>query len=136
MVIQPISLFKIKRAAQVDKVANILLNEFDSIRHELLKSKLERHGYKVWSVKHLSDTISTLHDVTIDLMILDLDNQSIDEIIEFADYWKGIFILFQSSRPEIKYDFRCWMADEFIYKCKSCENILQAVEKLLLVHGK
>ena len=131
MVLQHVSLVKIKRLAKRDIMANILLNEFDQSRHKLLRSQLEHRGHQVLSVDDVNDIIATLKEVTIDLMILDLDNQSLDELIEFANRWKGIMIVFQTSCPVLKQDFRSWVADEVIRKCHNGENLLQAVVQLL-----
>ncbi len=112
-------------------MAVILLNEFDPDHHRLLRTKLEGRGYQVLSVNHINDIIATLKEVAIDLMILDLDNQNIDELIEFANRWRGILILFQASYTEHMQDFRCWMADGFVCKCNNGENVMQAVVQLL-----
>jgi len=97
-------------------MATILLNESDPVRHELLRLRLQRQGHNVWSAQHLNDIIATLHDVAVDVMILDLDYQNLDELSAFANRWKGIRILFQASSTVLLQDFRCWMADQFIFK--------------------
>jgi DNA-binding response OmpR family regulator len=112
-------------------MATILLNESDPLRHELLRMRLQRQGHKVWSASHLNDIIVTLHDVAVDLMILDLDHQRLDDLAAFADRWKGIKILFQASSPALLRDFRCWMADQFVVKLYNGENILRVVTQLL-----
>jgi two-component SAPR family response regulator len=85
----------------------------------------------VWSASHLNDIIATLHDVAVDLMILDLDHQRLDDLAAFADRWKGIKILFQASSPALLRDFRCWMADQFVVKFHNGENISRVVMQLL-----
>ena len=112
-------------------MATILLNESDPLRHQLLRLRLQRQGHKVWSAHHLNDIIATLHDVVVDLMILDLDHHNLDELSAFADRWRGIKILFQASSPELLQDFRCWMADQFICKFHDGENVSRAVTQLL-----
>lgn len=112
-------------------MATILLNESDPLRHELLRLRLQRQGHKVWSAHHLNDIIATLHDVAIDLMILDLDHQRLDDLAAFADRWKGIKILFQANSLALLQDFRCWMADQFVVKFHNDENISRAVAQLL-----
>ncbi|MCI0693782.1 hypothetical protein L0337_17465 [candidate division KSB1 bacterium] len=112
-------------------MATILLNESDPLRHELLRLRLQRQGHKVWSASHLNDIIATLHDVAVDLMILDLDHQRLEDLAAFADRWKGIKILFQASSPALLQDFRCWMADQFVVKFHHSENLARAVAQLL-----
>jgi hypothetical protein len=85
----------------------------------------------VWPAHHLNDIITTLHDVAIDLMILDLDQQRLDELSAFANRWRGVKILFQASSPELAQDFRCWMADQLVIKFHNGENISHAVAQLL-----
>jgi len=112
-------------------MATIILNESDPMRHELLRTRLQRQGHNVWSAQHLNDIIATLHDVAVDLMILDLDYQNLDELSAFASRWKGIKILFQASSTELLQDFRCWMADQFVFKFQDGENVSRAVAQLL-----
>lgn len=112
-------------------MATIILNESDPVRHELLRLRLRRQGHTVWSARHLNDIIATLHDVAVDLMILDLDHQRLDELSAFAKRWKGIKIIFQASSTALLQDFRCWMADQFILKFQNGENVSRAVAQLL-----
>jgi len=112
-------------------MATILLNESDPVRHELLRLRLQRQGHKVWSANHLNDIIATLHDVGIDLMILDLDQHNLDDLVAFADRWKGIKILFQASSLHAMRDFRSWMAEQFVEKFKNAENFSRVVANLL-----
>lgn len=112
-------------------MATILLNESDPVRHNLLRLRLQRQGHKVWSAQHLNDIIATLHDVAVDLMILDLDHQRLDELAAFANRWKGIKILFQASSTALLQDFRCWMADQVVFKFQNGENVSRAVKQLL-----
>jgi DNA-binding response OmpR family regulator len=112
-------------------MATILLNESDPVRHELLRLQLQCQGHKVWSARHLNDVIATLHDVAVDLMILDLDYQNLDELSAFASRWRGIKILFQASSTALLQDFRCWMADQFVFKFQNGENVSRAVAQLL-----
>ena len=110
-------------------MANILLNEFDPIRQESLLSSLELQDYQVWPVQNLHEIISTLEDISIDLIILDLDSLSLDKIVDFADRLSGIVIVFHASSNAPTEDFRCWIADEFILKGEKGENISTTVAK-------
>jgi DNA-binding NtrC family response regulator len=112
-------------------MATILLNESDPVRRELLRLRLQREGYKIWPAQNLNDIIATLHDVAVDVMILDLDHQNLDELAEFANRWKGIRIIFQASSTALLQDFRCWMADQFVFKFQNGENVSRAVTQLL-----
>lgn len=112
-------------------MATILLNESDSRRRQWLRARLQRQGHVVWPAHHLNDIIATLHDVAIDLMILDLDLQNLDELIAFAGRWRGVKILFQSSAPAPAHDFRSWMADQFVHKSYNSEDVVRAVAQLL-----
>lgn len=111
-------------------MATILLNESDPVRHELLRLRLQRQGHKVWSANHLNEIIATLHDVAIDVMILDLDQHCLDDLVAFADRWKGIKIVFQSSSMGPLQDFRLWMAEQIVYKFKNAENLSRVVTQL------
>lgn len=112
-------------------MATILLNESDPSRRHLLRARLQRQGHKVWSASHLNDIVALLHDVAVDLMIIDLDHQNLNELVAFADHWKGIKILFQTSTAAPLQDFRSWMADQFVYKFHDSENLTLAVAQLL-----
>ncbi len=114
-------------------MATILLNESDPQRHEQLRSELQSQGHRVWSAQHLNEIIATLHDVAIDLMILDLDHQRLEELAAFAERWRGIKILFQSSSPVLMQDFRTWMADQFVCKDERGERLARAIGQLLQI---
>ncbi len=113
-------------------MCKILLSESEPIRHQLIRAKLKEKGCRVWSISHLNGSNGRrLQDVDFNLMIFDLDAQRLDEIVKFASHWKGTLILFQSSSKDFTLDFRCWFADQCIWKCHSGANLLSAVEKLL-----
>lgn len=112
-------------------MASIILNDVDPASQRLLRSQLERHGHNVWVAGDLNEIIAILHDVVIDLMILDLDRQNSDELLMFADRWKGILILFQATCADFWEDFRCWVADEVICKNHNGENVTRVVSQLL-----
>ena len=114
-------------------MATILLNEIDPLRHEELRATLQQQGHRVWSAQHLNDIIATLHDVAVDLMILDLDQQRVEELAAFAERWRGVKILFQSSSPAVMQDFRTWMADQFVCKEARTEQLTDAVAQLLQI---
>ena len=113
-------------------MATILLNEADPMRHKQLRTQLQRQGHNVWSASHLNDIVSTLHDVAVDLMILDLDNHRLDDLAAFADRWRGVKILFQASYFDPRQDFRSWMADHFVSKSNHDETVVQTVDELLM----
>jgi hypothetical protein len=81
----------------------------------------------------LNDIVATLHDVAVDLMILDLDDQRLEELLAFAERWRGIKILFQASSPAAMQDFRTWMADQFVCKEDHAERLSNAIGQLLQV---
>ncbi len=110
-------------------MASILLNEFNLANQSLLRSQLQRQGHNVWVAENIGETVTILHDVGIDLMILDLDRQNLDELLMFADRWKGILILFQIECVDSWEDFCCWMADEVV--CKNDDKIPRLVSQLL-----
>ncbi len=112
-------------------MANILLNEFDQIRQESLRSKLQRQDHHVWTANHLSEVNVIINDVPIDVLILDLDDQNLDDIMEFAGLWRGAFIVFQASVRDFSLDFRHWIADKCVTKCEQGSNVMQAVAELL-----
>ncbi|MFQ5675722.1 MAG: hypothetical protein ACE5G1_07490 [bacterium] len=114
----------------------ILLNESDPMRHQMLRTKLQKHGCRVWSVAHFDDIKSPLQDIAFDLMIFDLDTKRIDEVIDFATHWKDSPILFQSSSLDFQLDSGSWIADKLVYKSKNGKNILQAVDKLITRHNQ
>lgn len=110
-------------------MANILLNEFNLANQRLLRSQLARKGHIVWVAENIGEIVTILHDVAIDLMILDLNRQNLDELFMFADRWKGVLILFQIECVGSWEDFCCWMADEVV--CKNEDNIPWVVSQLL-----
>jgi DNA-binding response OmpR family regulator len=114
-----------------DDMASIILNDVNLVSQRSLRSELERQGHNVWVAGDLNEIIAILHDVVIDLMILDLDRQNPDELLMFADRWKGILILFQASCSEFWEDFRRWIADDIVCKNHSGKNIARVVSQVL-----
>jgi len=112
-------------------MATILLNESNPRRRAVLRTRLQRLGHMVWSANHLHDVVATLHDVAVDLMILDLDDQDLEALTAFAGRWQGIKIVFQASSMQLTQDFRSWMADQFVFKLQDPANLTQAVAQLL-----
>lgn len=113
------------------KAVSILLNESDPARRRVFRKRLESQGHKVWSANHLSEIVSTLHDVPVDLMILDLDSQRLEDLAAFAGRWRGIKILFQGSSTLLDQDFQSKIADSFVSKQNQAENISNAVLQLI-----
>ena len=114
-------------------MAAILVCDGDPQRQLQLKSRLQRQGHEVWLAERLERINAILHDVVINVMILDLDRLNLDTLIDFAGRWPGIKIVGETSDPDISQDFRTWMADALINKGGDGEQIGAAVGRLL--HG-
>ena len=112
-------------------MASILLNETDGFRRARLRANLEQQGHKVWYAMHLNDIVATLLEVPVDLVIFDVDQQRMDDLAAFANRWRGVKVLFQLSTGEPLYDFRSWMADNFVFKHRAIDNVASAVNQLL-----
>ena len=77
------------------------------------------------------DIVATLSDVVVDLVIFDVDQQRMDDLAAFANRWRGVKVLFQLSTGEPLYDFRSWMADNFVFKHRAIDNVASTVNQLL-----
>ena len=62
-------------------MAYILLNETDPVRHHWLQTRLEHSGHKVRSLSKLEEIRDILQETSIDIMVLDMDKQSLDDIV-------------------------------------------------------
>ncbi len=112
-------------------MAAILVCDGDPQRQLQLKSRLQKQGHEVWLAERLERINAILHDVAINVMILDLDQLNLDALIDFAGRWRGIKILGETSDPGLRHDFRTWMADALISKSGDGEQIAVVVDQLL-----
>ena len=112
-------------------MATILVYDVDQQHQKQLAVKLEQQGHKVWLANQLSDVNALLNNVDIHLMILDLDQENLDEVVQFGDRWRGVKIVFQSSKVNLKQDFRTWLADDFICKGENGGSIFHTLNRLL-----
>ncbi len=112
-------------------MAQILLNESDPSRHRLLQIRLERSGHTVWALSGLQAISEALGQAAIDIVVLDMDEQSLDDLQQrFRDFW-GVKLVLQTSSRDLRSDFRSWIADEIFCKGKHGENMMLAVKKVL-----
>jgi DNA-binding NtrC family response regulator len=112
-------------------MAAILVCDGDRQRQLQLKNRLQKQGHEVWLAERLERINAILHDVPINVMVLDLDRLNLDALIDFAGRWRGIKILCETSDPGISHDFRTWMADALINKSGDDEQIAVAIDRLL-----
>jgi len=110
---------------------NILLNESDRPRQQLLRKRLQQQGNRVWPVNKLYDAKSRMKKVKFDLMIVDADAQRIDDITTFIEHYDTLPVLLQASRLDSSLDFRYWIADALVEKNETGDNVVDAVTKLL-----
>ena len=112
-------------------MATIVLNETDPGRQKYLKKSLQRQGHQVWLADRLDQINAILSDVSAQMLSIDLDRQNLDAVTQFGERWKGVKILFQTSDSDLRYDFRTWMADQFVLKEISTEKMQRAIEHLV-----
>ena len=112
-------------------MAQILLNESDPIRRRMLRARLERSGHIVWLLSGLEEITNILGQAAIDIMIVDMDEQSLDDLQEqFCDL-KGVKLVLRASTCDLKFDFRTWIADDIFCKSKHGDNTMLAIKKVL-----
>ncbi len=112
-------------------MAQILLNESDPIRHRLLQLRLEGSGHIVWSLGGVEEISDALGQAAIDIVILDMDEQSLGDLPQrFRDLGRAKLVL-QTSNCDLRFDFRSWIADEVFCKGKDGANMMFAVKKVL-----
>lgn len=112
-------------------MADILLNDSDRTHLQAVQSRLKKEGHQVWTANELLEINSILNDAGAQVMILDLDQHNLNDLMQFAERWSGIKIVFQASNTTLKYDFRSWIADAFVAKSGNGAAITSTVERLL-----
>ncbi len=112
-------------------MARILLNESDPVRRRMLKTRIERNGHIVRSLKRPQEIGKISGETGIDIMIVDMDEQSLDDLSEEVSNLNGIKLLLQASRNDLRFDFRSWIADDVFCKSDRGENMMVAINKAL-----
>lgn len=112
-------------------MAQILLNESDPIRRRMLQTRLERSGHIVCLLSGPEEITNILGQAAIDIMIVDMDEQSLDDLQkQFCDL-KGVKLVLQASHCDLQFDFRSWIADDIFCKGEHGENMMLAIKKVL-----
>lgn len=112
-------------------MAQILLNESNPTRRRMLQTRLERSGHIVCLLSGLEEVTNILGQVAIDIVIVDMDEQSLDDLQEqFCDL-KGVKLVLQANNCDLTFDFRSWIADDIFCKGKRGDNTLLAIERVL-----
>jgi len=112
-------------------MAKIVLNESNPARRNVLKKRLEGLGHTVWSTTEWDDITRISRSQPMDVIVVDMDNHSIDYLLQHATDFKGCKVLLQTTDDELRSDFRSWIADDIICKRPDNEGIITAVERAL-----
>ncbi len=112
-------------------MAHIILNEADPIRRRLLSTRLKHSGHTVSSADRLDEIISILSESPIDIILVDMDKLSLEDVLIFAPNLRGAKLLLQASNVDLKHDFRSWIADDIVHKSQDGENVLLSIDKVL-----
>lgn len=113
-----------------EQMAEILVSSGER-KQSALGERLRQAGHVVTHVRNLDEVSDLLQTTDVSLMIVDLDQHKLKRVAEYADNWQGVPIVFQSSDPELRNDFRSWIADEFLLKSEKHEKVTEAVNRLL-----
>ncbi len=112
-------------------MASILLNDNNPARLNLVKEHFSKAGHEVWTADHLNEIIAILHDVSVDVMVLDLDQHDLDELVQFGERWKGVAKLIHANCTELFHDARCSLADQCLCKEPGGRNLIAAIDLIL-----
>lgn len=112
-------------------MARILLNESDPIRYRMLQTRLEYSGHTVLSLGGLEEVANILGEAAIDIMIVHMDEQSLDDLQEQFCNLKEVKLVLQANNCDLQFDFRSWIADDIFCKGEHGENMMLAIKKVL-----
>ena len=65
------------------------------------------------------------------MIILDLDLETLDDIMRYALRWRDVKILLLAGSADLKNDFRSWVAHDYVCKGERDDVIVEHIDRLL-----
>lgn len=112
-------------------MSRIILVEGDQQRNSLLAARLRSQRHAVSITNTLDQIAAVITKSQLDILIVDMDEHSLDEVVQIAPNLKGTKILFLGGNDEIKRDFRSWIAEDIIQKSGDDDAIICSIQKIL-----
>ncbi|HEX9653298.1 MAG TPA: response regulator [bacterium] len=97
-------------------------------------SELEAEGFHVLTAADSKEAIAYLENIKFDLIISELETpvgsgfENLNEYVKMRDDLK---LVITSTHPELKNDFRTWIADAFIIKSDDLTDLKTTIKYLL-----
>jgi DNA-binding response OmpR family regulator len=112
-------------------MSRIILVESDPQRNSLLTALLQGQGHAVSITDTLDQIPAVITKSQLDILVVDMDEHSLDEIVQIAPNLKDVKILFLGGNDDMQHDFRSWIADDIIQKSQDDDAINYCIQKIL-----
>ncbi len=112
----------------------LLVDDEDSI-HLLYQEEFEELGHEVFSAMTGEEALERFPEINPDLVILDINMPGINglEVLRrMKSLSPQIPVILSSAYPEYKQDLSSWASDEYIVKSANLDELLAAVQRLLV----
>ncbi len=112
-------------------MSRIILVKSDAQRNSLLTALLQRQGHTVSITDTLDQIPAVITKSQLDMLVVDMDEHSLDEVVQIAPNLKGVKILFLGGNDDMQHDFRSWIADDIIQGSQDDDAINYCIQKIL-----
>jgi len=111
----------------------LLVDDEDSI-HLLYREELEEAGYTVHSAFTGQEALDQLGQLTIDLVILDINMpgmNGLEALRRIKEINPKLPVILSSAYQEFKQDLSSWASDEYLVKSANLDELKEAVARHL-----
>jgi DNA-binding NtrC family response regulator len=111
----------------------VLIIDDEPAWRELYSAELEAEGFHVLTAADSCEALAHLENIKFDLIISELDlpvGNGLEKLGEFVKMRDDLKLVITSDHPELKNDFRTWIADAFVTKSDDLTDLKSAIKYL------
>lgn len=121
----------------MDKVALVIDEEL--LWRQRYSAELQSEGFHVLAAVDSKEALEFLENIKFDLIVSELEMPVASGLKNLSEYLKrreNAKLVITSDHPELKNDFRTWIADAFVIKSDDLSELKAAVKSLLINENK
>ncbi len=121
----------------MDKTVLIIDNEPEW--RERYSAELEAEGFNVLTAADSREAMSHLENIQFDLIISEVEmplGSGLESLSEFMKIRNDLKLVITSDHPELKNDFRTWIADAFVTKSDNLSDLKTTIKDLFIDEEK
>ncbi len=102
-------------------------------------AELEAEGFHVLTAADSGEAFSHLENIAFDLVISEVGSplgRDLENLNEYLKRREEAKLVITSEHPELKNDFRIWIADAFVIKSDDLSELKATVKSLLIDENK